>query len=354
MSRFKLLRDPDAYSPQDQDLVKDETARTYWLDLFASQFRKTLNHAAEHYGRAAAKSIDAAAAQFAQTIERLRAEPDSLPGGALNTLALNRLRAQCLREHGLPDPFGHVKERENARAAELYADVVRRLHVLPPEAMWLRLVSCVFAGNAFDLGGGAERSAGAQEEAFLEAAESVHPRPWVVDDFDALLEGLTSGPPAKWSKAVFMADNAGSDFTLGVMPLVRELALAGTQVVLAANESPSLNDITADEAVEVVEHLAADDADLAAVITGNMLEVVSTGGDIALLDLSDVSDELNEVAADADLVVLEGMGRAVESNYDAAFTVDALRLALLKDARVAAAVGGEVNDCICKLTPADG
>ncbi len=99
--------------------------------------------------------------------------------------------------------------------------------------------------------------------------------------------------------------------------------------------------------------LAAQDADLAALIEGGMFEVVSTGSEIPLLDLSEVSDELNEAAGDADLVILEGMGRAVESNYDAPFTVDCLRLAVLKDAGVAARVGGDVFDCICKYVPAD-
>jgi type II pantothenate kinase len=82
-----------------------------------------------------------------------------------------------------------------------------------------------------------------------------------------------------------------------------------------------------------------------------MLEVVSTGSDIPLIDLSDVSDELNEAAADGDLVIIEGMGRAVESNFDAAFTVDAVRLAVLKDPHVAAGLGGVPMDPICKYTP---
>ncbi len=45
------------------------------------------------------------------------------------------------------------------------------------------------------------------------------------------------------------------------------------------------------------------------------------------------------------------MGRAVESNFDAEFTVDTLRLALLKDPEVARRIDGEMYDCICKYTP---
>ena len=137
------------------------------------------------------------------------------------------------------------------------------------------------------------------------------------------------------------------------MPLARELSLEGTRIVLAANEHAVLNDVTADETVDLVERLAAQDADLAALIRAEMFEVVSTGNDIALLDLADVSDELNEAAEDAELVILEGMGRAIESNFDAQFKVDALHLATLKDPDIAARLGGEVLDCVCKYTPAE-
>ncbi len=146
-------------------------------------------------------------------------------------------------------------------------------------------------------------------------------------------------------------DNAGADFVLGLMPLARELAAHGTQVVLAANELPSLNDITADETVELVGQLTTVDEDLASYVSAGLFEVVSTGNDIPLIDLSEVSDELNEAAADADLVILEGMGRSVQSNFNTRFRVDSIQLCLLKDPSVAARVGGEVYDCVCMYRP---
>jgi uncharacterized protein with ATP-grasp and redox domains len=188
----------------------------------------------------------------------------------------------------------------------------------------------------------------------MELIEQTKPRPWFVDDYDRLAEDLLLAPPTKWTKAIVFVDNAGSDFILGVMPLARELSLGGTQIVLAANELPSLNDITVDEAIDVVERLAARDSDLAALIEAGMFEVVSTGNDIPLIDLADVSDELNAAAEDADLVLIEGMGRAVESNLDAEFTVDALRLACVKDEAVADHIGGQLFDCVCKYTPVEG
>jgi len=351
MGCFCLLRDPENYVVIDWDLLIDEPGRRYWLDHFERHFTHTLEHARVVYGRSAASRIEAADKELNEAIARLRADPASLPSGRLNIIELDRLRGDVLNRHGLGDPFQHVKARENASAMEMYPKVVHDLHVMSAEQKWLHLVECVFAGNIFDLGALETIDLADESVGFIELAERTKPRPWLLDDYDRLAADLIGSPPTPWSKAVVFVDNAGSDFVLGLMPLARELALGGTQIVLAANEAPALNDMTIDETIDVVEALAARDPDLAALIEGGMLEVVSSGNAIPLIDLSDVSDELNEAAADADLVLLEGMGRAVESNFETPFTVDALRLAILKDQAVAERLGGGLYDCICKYTP---
>ena len=353
MSHFCLLRDPEGYVAHDWDMVADGEGRQYWLDLFARHFEDTAEHAEHRYGRSAHKRVAAASEEFAALIATLRADPTALPGGTLNIIQLCRARERVLRDHDIPAPFQHIKDRENASAIALYGEVVHELHAMPFEDKWLHLVGSVFAGNIFDLGSPATMDTAHASPDFLEAIENLPPRPWAVDHYDRLAEDLPHDPPPKWTRAVVFIDNAGSDFILGVMPLVRELALAGVQIVLAANELPSLNDMTADETAQTVGHLAGMDRDLGALINGQMFEVVSTGNDIPLIDLSEVTDELNEAAADADLVILEGMGRSVESNFEAAFTVDCLQLALLKDPAVAARIGGELYDCVCKYTPVD-
>ncbi len=354
MSHFCLLRDPDSYVAHDWKLTGDKVACQYWLDLFANHFETTLTHAAARYGHRATPKIKAARTQFSRVIEQLREDPASLPGGSLDVMALCKLREKALRSNGLNDPFSLVKERENTSATELYPQVVRKIHAMDNEEKWLHLIECVFAGNIFDLGSPVTMGLGHESVDFLATVEQTKARPWLADDFDRLLDDLRPAPPTKWAKAVVFVDNAGTDLILGVMPLVRELALGGTAIVLAANELPSLNDVTADETADIVENLATIDHDLAALIEAGMFEVVSTGNDVPLIDLSDVSDELNEASKDADLVILEGMGRAVESNYDAAFSVDSIHLALLKDEFVAKhMVGGEVYDCICKYSPTE-
>jgi len=353
MSHFCLLKDPARYRALDWDLLADEAGREYWLSHFERHFAESMRHALRQYGRSAQKRIAAATEEFVAALQAIRTDPASLPSGKLDLIEFDRLREDMLGKHDLADPYARIRDRENASAAELYPEVVKTLHVMEDREKWLHLVRCVFAGNVFDLGSMATAHLADEPMDFLAAVEDTRERPWLVDDFDALLEEFLS-TPLKWTQAVVFVDNAGADFVLGLMPLVRELALHGTMITLAANEGPALNDMMVDETVDIVNHLAAADRDLLALIDAGMIEVVSTGSTIPVLDLSDVSDELNEAAAEADLVILEGMARAVETNFDAAFTVDGLRLAIIKMAEVAERIGGGLYDCVCKYTPVDG
>ena len=352
MSHFSLLADPDRYAVTDSDLRADAEARAYWLKLFEDHFVQALEAAKVSYGRTHTRQVNAAGAAFAKTLAGLRAEPMAWDG-PLGIVQLCRLREKALRDNGLSDPFRHVKVRENRTAVAAYPELLRHLAGLPGPARWERLMRGIFAGNIFDLGSALTMGYATDQVDFEAVIAQVKPRPWLVDDFDALLDllPLEGGEPGPWAKAVIFIDNAGADFVLGVMPLARQLASHGTQVVLAANELPSLNDMTADETVAIVQELALVDPDLASYLEAGLFEVVSTGNDIPLIDLSEVSDELNAAAEDADLVVLEGMGRSVESNLNTEFAVDSMQLALLKDPRIAARVGGTVFDCVCTYRP---
>jgi type II pantothenate kinase len=350
MSHFCLLSDPDNYVAHDWDLLADEPARAHWLDHFEKHFSKTMDHAAKQYGRSVASRIQAARQEFSAAMQRLRENPAG-QDGKLDIITLDRMRGQTLRRFKLNDPFAYIKARENDAAVKMYPEVVLRLRSLSNAEKWLHLVECVFAGNIYDMGAMEVMHLADEKADFVTLIDQIRPRPWLVDDYDRLAADLLTAPPTKWAKAIVFVDNAGSDFVLGLMPFVRELALGGTHIVLVANETPSLNDMTVNETISVVERIAADDLHLLALIDAGMFEVVSSGSDIPLIDLSQVSDELNTGADGADLVILEGMGRAVESNFDAKFKVDALRLAILKDQAVATRMGGNLYDCVCKYTP---
>ena len=81
MNHFCLLQAPDTYTPHDWDLIADTALREYWLDRFADHFEELSAHALSRYGRGATRQIDAVRKEFLATIDRLRTDPASAPGG---------------------------------------------------------------------------------------------------------------------------------------------------------------------------------------------------------------------------------------------------------------------------------
>lgn len=109
----------------------------------------------------------------------------------------------------------------------------------------------MFAGNLFDLGAAATTKLHESGEAtFDKALAGLRPRPWIIDDVDAIKKKVCNEP---YRKAIIFVDNAGSDIVLGVIPFTRVLLQRGTQVVLAANSEPTLNDITYEELVDLLK-----------------------------------------------------------------------------------------------------
>jgi type II pantothenate kinase len=179
--------------------------------------------------------------------------------------------------------------------------------------------------------------------------QTITGRPWLIDDFD-LLSARWLGEPHR--KAIVFVDNAGADVTLGMIPLVRQMLRRGTQVIATANTHPALNDITHDELGSHLDAVAAVDPVTAAALGSGRLRRVASGNDAPLIDLRRVSRELADEADDADLLIIEGMGRAIETNLHAAFTCDCLKLAMIKEAQLARMLGGVLYDVVCKFEPA--
>ena len=178
----------------------------------------------------------------------------------------------------------------------------------------------------------------------------------MVDDLDALSARWAS--PKPHALAVLFCDNSGADFVLGMLPFARALLQRGGRVILAANSVASINDVTAEELNAFLPRAAAIDSDLAAALADGRLRVIASGSDLPVIDLRRISPELAAAAADADLVVLEGMGRGIESNLRAEFTREVLCLGMIKHAEVALAQqtpGGPVPPlfgCVCRYSPA--
>ena len=78
------------------------------------------------------------------------------------------------------------------------------------------------------------------------------------------------------------------------------------------------------------------------------LFVCSNGQGSPCLDLRRVPGSLADACVGADLVVVEGMGRAIHTNFRARFAVSSLKLAMIKNAHLAEALlGGKIMDCVC-------
>lgn len=285
--------------------------------------------------------------KYRDKLQVLRLQPFAY--GSLTVRSLLDTREHCLNEFNFPDPYCKVKQRENGVALRGFQSVVRALDALGWEERQLALAKGLLAGNVFDWGAKAVADVLESDPhfGFEEAKRKLQERPWLVDSYDEWLQRL-KGPPHKC--ALIFADNSGIDLILGVFPFVRELLFRGTEVILACNSGPALNDVTHSESLLVAERIAAMDPLVRTALREEKLLLVQTGSSSPCLDLSRLDKGLAALVRErgADLVVIEGMGRAVHTNYHAALRCESLKLAVLKNAWLAARLGGQLFSVIFK------
>ncbi len=347
MAVLPLLADPEAYVPNTIDMVSDAATRHYWLSVFEANRPSMVRHAIDSEGGGidVERRAQAYAEAFDAIVRTVRTDPNAY--GLVSILSLCGLRRDCLLAHGFEDPFRHVKAQENQTALQHLPGVLAELDGLSDADRARRLIENVFAGNLFDLGCSgtiAMYESGAMD--FHATRDRLPNRPWLVDGLDAWMARRAAAPHRK---AVVLIDNAGSDVVLGMIPFVRDLLNGGTQVVIAANTHPALNDVIHDELVPLLETVAGMDEGVARALQSGRLTTVASGNDKPVIDLRDVSDEMAKVSADADLLVIEGMGRALETNFHARFRCDALKLAMVKEQDVATLLGGKLYDVVCRF-----
>ncbi|MGQ9651771.1 MAG: ARMT1-like domain-containing protein [Phycisphaerae bacterium] len=347
------LADPKAYKAFDWDGVQDDEDRRYWLGLFESFSINIKQRLIEDdlAGDGFAERWPLFEAEYAEGMRQIRAESERT--GLQSTIDLCDFRQRMLNKYGWPDPYLGVKTRENNIAVMMYPRTIRNVDETPLPQRWELLFRMLFAGNMFDLG--APDTIDLYNSGKLDFGRmlaEIRPRPWFIDHADAVRDRIMS--PRRWRQALFFVDNAGTDIVLGVVPLVRELARAGTRVVLAANSLPALNDITIHELNPLLDRLSQQDPVLADLRRSEMIATVANGSNSPLIDLGRISDVCNAAAADSDLLVLQGMGRGVESNWRQRFLCDVWRVALLKDRTVAKWIGAKLFDPVCRFDSGEG
>ena len=354
---FPLLADAEGYVPCVWDLLADSDKRTYWLAIFRRHFPMLLEEAVqEAIDRSEDEDVVRERAircgdMFYALLEDIANDPGCM--NRLDILVIDAEHDRVLKAYGFHDPYRLAKQHENESSLTLLPKLLAELDALSPIQRRRRVMEGVLAGNIFDLG--APKTVKLLKDGgggFHETRESLAPRPWLVDDLDPWLDRVSLQP--SYRCAVLFVDNAGPDVVLGMIPFARDLLQHGSKVILTANNEPSLNDITHDELVSVIDKVAQWDETIAQSLIDHRLQLIASGNAFPLIDLSMVSVELARavVREDVDLVVLEGMGRAIESNYDARFTCDALKIALIKDQGVADAMGGRLYDLVVRFEPA--
>ncbi|KAK1266396.1 hypothetical protein QJS04_geneDACA014497 [Acorus gramineus] len=319
-----------------------------WIDLFLNSvpsFRKR----AESDGTVPDAPVKAEkfAQRYTAILEELKRNPES-HGGPPDCTLLCRIREQVLRELGFMDIFKKVKDEENAKAITFFEDVVCLNDAIEDGGKRVEnLIRGILAGNIFDLGSAQLAEVFARDGmSFLASCQNLVSRPWVIDDLENF---KLKWSKKSWKKAVIFVDNSGADIILGILPFARELLRSGTQVILAANDLPSINDVTYAELVEIIAKLKDENGMLMGVDTSGLL-IANSGNDLPVIDLTSVSQELAYMASDADLVILEGMGRAIETNLYAQLKCDSIKIGMVKHPEVAQFLGGRLYDCVFKYT----
>ena len=345
---FVKLADPTTYQACDWDLSHDEDGRVHWVNFFKRHIRTILKsglesdevkkskHIFDFYGAA-----DNASWELENKLDRFLANPESF--GRVTIMDLDRWRDETLRFYQFRDCFYELKTRENERMLPLLPAVCSQVDSLGGKAQHRVLIEGIFAGNIFDMGAEATAKAFVNTSPdFFTTRSALAPRPWLIDDYDKLAARMLDHVH---TRAIFFIDNAGSDFLLGAVPFIRWMARRGTSVVIAANELPTLNDMTIHDVRLWWPRIVQIQPDLGSL----PIEFCSTGTGDPLIDLSQVSRELNDASREADLVILEGMGRGIESNLDARFNCDAFNIAMIKDPVIGKRLGGKTFDLVCRF-----
>jgi len=352
MAILPQIKNPDTYQACQWNLLENDTRRDYWLKLFRTHFVSLLEHAEEEAAdrQAPRPPIEEARRVFFAWLDRAGQSP--CPFSRLDVITICYERERVLNDLSFGDPYRLAKHQQNEQCLKVLPALLEELDALPPSERDTAIVKGVFAGNIFDLGAPETIALFAEGDVHFDQVRArLKPRPWLVDGLDTWLQTLAT----KTHKlAVLFVDNAGPDICLGMIPFARYLLARGTRVVLTANTDPSLNDVTIDELTNLIKRVADIDPAIDCALQNGDLQLIASGNNAPLIELDRVGDELADLCnkESVDLVVLEGMGRSIESNYHATFTCDALKIAMLKDVGVAEELGGESFDLVFKFEPA--
>lgn len=348
--RFHLLYDYENYNPDTLDLSQDAEAKDYWFRCFNRLVLKFEQQAAKSQA-SDPTALDRAAKfrkHYLDHLEQLKQQESCSDQKPLTIRNLLELNEASLRLYGFDDPWKDQKRLENEASVKKLSARLHRIDRLEdPAEKWTEIIKGVLAGNMFDWGAQAVSQILESDANFglEEALERIQKRPWLVDCLDEWLERM-QGPPH--TCATIFTDNSGIDIVLGILPLVRELLLRNTKVLLCANTKPALNDVTYEELQEVVKQCCTECKIINDAYDTGMLQVFGNEQNGPCLDFRLITSDLCNAILESDLLIIVGMARALHTNLNAKFTCETLKLAVVKNEWLAKRLGGETFSVICK------
>ncbi|XP_011879883.1 PREDICTED: pantothenate kinase 4 isoform X2 [Vollenhovia emeryi] len=323
-----LLKDPATYNPDTTDLTQDKAANQ------------------PHNPTAKDRGIKLKE-QYINKLQYLREQPSAY--GPLTVRILLDMVGYYMKEFDFPDPYLPQKRKENEEALKHLHDRITALDKFEGADKITALILGVLGGNMFDWG--AKDIAVLLENDNLDferAQEKIPGRPWLQDNLDEWVHRLQNGPPHNCA-AIFV-DNSGADIILGIIPFARDLLQRGTKVILCANSKPALNDVTYPELVIILRDIAKICNVIKQALEDNTLIVMETAQTGPCLDLSRLNLDLcvAMVKHNVDLILIEGMGRTLHTNFHVKMKCECLKLAIVKNQWLAYRFGGSMYAAICK------
>uniref|UniRef100_A0A5K3EWZ9 4'-phosphopantetheine phosphatase n=2 Tax=Mesocestoides corti TaxID=53468 RepID=A0A5K3EWZ9_MESCO len=353
---FPLLLSSADYVPDTWDLTQDYKARVYWLGCFKQGVERLRRKAEESQAESDPHGSKQRARQFAERYVQFLSELSDRPSGRgiLTVRCILEAQQHLLREFGFPDAFCVQKRAENSWALSCFPSIMERLGELNWEERQMALAQGVLTGNIFDWGASEAVRFFMQSQdsvegmaSFEKALAKLQPRPWLVDDFARWIERIRRPDDRPHCVLVF-CDNSGADLILGVLPFVVECLDWGSKVILTANSVPAINDVTYRELLFLLNEAAGLEPRLQTALANGKLMCVDNGQSSPCLDLRQTSHNLVHLVKQekVDLIVIEGMGRAVHTNLYARFCVDCLKVAVIKNSWLACRLGGDLFSVI--------
>jgi len=343
-----LIREPEKYIADTVDLTRDDDARVYWLHCFQESLPKFTERAIASQSHAAdvVERADRFREKFLSRLQLLEKKPFSF--GNLTVRSLLDMREHCLLEFDFHDPYLSQKQLENKAALSLLPQRLQDLQKMSWDQRQESIALGFLAGNVFDWG--AKEVALLMEEGNLDfdlAMKYIGPRPWLVDHVDPWIQRLRG--PAHKCVCVFL-DNSGGDIILGVIPFTEEMLRRGSSVILCANSKPILNDVTYAELVLILQEVSSISDVIKTGLEEGRLVARDSGQGSPCLDLARINNQLSceMVEMGVDLLVLEGMGRAIHTNLYTGFTCESLKVAVLKNKWLAQLLGGDMFSVVFK------